>query len=423
MSMQDPIFDDAPPIGNPTRRMRKTRRSGKSILRPVHSSGRPVVLQVLPRLVSGGVERGTLEMARALRTAGGTPIVASGGGPLVQELRRAGITHIELPLYSKNPFVILMNIFRLRKIVTLFDVDIIHARSRAPAWSAYAAARQTGCAFVTTVHAAYKFKGRLKRWYNSVMTKGDRVIVISQFIADYALRSYAPDHERMRLIPRGVDLAEFHPDRVGPARTQKLITAWGLPAGRPVIMMPGRISRWKGQRELIEAIARLGRQDIVVVMVGGSDGRDHYLAGLQELARDRGLEKIIHFAGRCDDMPAALMLADIVVSASYDPEGFGRVVVEAMAMAKPVIVADHGASPELVRPGENGWIVPPRDIDALTRTLADALNMTPTDRLRLGREGQNRVMADFTRDLMCQRTMAVYDELLTARLMMETADE
>jgi glycosyltransferase involved in cell wall biosynthesis len=410
------------PLETPVRK----RRRRKTAIRQT-GSGRPVVLQVLPRLVSGGVERGTLEIARALKTAGGTPIVASGGGPMVRDLRRAGIMHIELPLFSKNPFVMWKNIRQLEKIIIENGVDIVHARSRAPAWSAWAAARRTDCRFVTTFHAAYKFSSKkiffaAKKFYNAVMARGDRVIAISHFIAEYIHEFYQVAPDRVRLIPRGVDINDFHPDRVGPGRTAVLRRAWQVNDARPIIMMPGRISRWKGQRELIEAIAMIGRNDISVLIVGGVDGKDRYQAELVETVARHQLESVVKFVGRCDDMPAAYSVADIIVSASYDPEGFGRVVVEAMAMEKPVIVADHGASPELVQPGETGWIVPPRDVEALSACLIDALNMAPAKRAEMGQRAQRRVHADFTLDLMCQRTLAVYDELLAPRLIMTLSE-
>ena len=420
MTVNPALSSDVPPVAAPRKaRHAGTRRKTAKAIRQT-GSGRPVVLQVLPRLISGGVERGTLEIARALRMAGGTPIVASGGGPMVQDLRRAGITHIELPLYSKNPLVIWRNIGRLAAIIRTHQVDIIHARSRAPAWSAWLAARRTGCGFVTTFHAAYKFSSAAKRFYNAVMARGDRVIAISHFIADYIHQNYPVAPDCVRLIPRGVDLADFHPDRVGPARIQGLMREWGVRPGKPIIMMPGRISRWKGQRELIEAIAMMGRQDLSVLIVGGVDGKNRYQAELVETVARHNLGKVVKFVGRCDDMPAAYCVADIVVSASYDPEGFGRVVVEAMAMEKPVIVANHGASPELVQQGETGWIVPPRDVEALADAITHALGLAPEQRAEMGRRAQRRVVADFTRDLMCHRTLAVYDELLTPRLMMET---
>lgn len=415
MSFYTPDSFDLPPITDPPAPPR--RRRGKKAIAPKTNSGRPVVLQVLPRLVSGGVERGTIEIARAIKMAGGTPLVASGGGPMERDLRRAGITHITLPLYSKNPWTIWQNIGLLKTLITSHDVDIIHARSRAPAWSALAAARQTGCHFVTTVHAAYKFSSEIKKFYNSSMVRGDRVIAISSFIERYITEHYDLDPELIRLVPRGVDLTEFHPERIGPARTQALYHQWQIPAGRPVIMMPGRISRWKGQRELIEAIAMMNRRDFVVLIVGGVHGKDHYQAELETLVTQHNLGAVVRFVGRCEDMPAALMLADIVVSTSYDPEGFGRVVAEAMAMAKPVIVADHGAVPELVQHMETGWIIPPRDQAGLADAIQTMLTMPAAQRADLGCRAQAHITTHFSRDLMCQRTMAVYDELLAMRLM------
>jgi glycosyltransferase involved in cell wall biosynthesis len=347
----------------------------------------------------------------ALVAAGGTALVASAGGPLERELLRSGVVHLHLPLASKNPFVMRANAGRLAALIERYDVDIVHARSRAPAWSALAAARRKGRPFLTTYHGTYNEQGYLKRLYNSVMVRGELVIAISQHIAELILARYDLDPQRIRLIPRGIDLAFFDPAMVGPSRLVQLMQAWRLVDGMPVVMLPGRLTRWKGQSVLIEALARLGRKDIRCVLVGSDQGRGGYRRELEELITARGLGGVVHIVDHCNDMPAAYMLADVVVSASTDAEAFGRVAVEAQAMGRPVIASDHGGSRETVIEGVTGWLTPPRDPAALAATLAAALALDPLAREALAAEAIAHARANFSKDAMCARTLAVYDEL------------
>ena len=222
----------------------------------------PVVMQVVPALETGGVERGTVDVAAALTEAGWRSLVVSSGGRMVREVLRAGAEHIELPVHSKNPMVMRGNVERLSALIREHGVDIVHARSRAPAWSARRAARSAGSRFVTTIHAPYNLGLPLKRLYNSVMADGDRVIAISGFIARHALETYKADPERIRVIHRGIDIDHFDPAKVSAERVIKLSTDWRLEDGVPTVMLPGRLTRWKGQAVLIEAIARLERTDI-----------------------------------------------------------------------------------------------------------------------------------------------------------------
>jgi glycosyltransferase involved in cell wall biosynthesis len=379
------------------------------------AQGRPVVLQVLPALVTGGAERGAIDVAAALHQAGGTPLVASAGGPMARELERWRIPHFTLPLDSKNPLVMRRNVDRLSRIIREHDVDIVHARSRAPAWSALGAARRTGVPFMTTFHAPYNFNGKLKRFYNSVMAKGDRVIAISEFIRNHIITNYEIDPARIRVIHRGIDINNFSPDRVSPERVIQLAKAWRLPDDHQVIMLPGRLTRWKGQTVLIDALAKLDRRDVLCLMVGSDQGRTGYRQELEEQTKRLGLESVVRLVDHCNDMPAAYMLADVVVSASSDPEAFGRVIVEAQAMGRPVIVTNHGAVRETVIAGETAWAVPPNDADALAEALADALGLDADQRAILGERAMNYVNARFTRDRMCSDTLAVYNELLAEK--------
>jgi glycosyltransferase involved in cell wall biosynthesis len=371
----------------------------------------PAVLQVLPSLVSGGAERGTVELAAALTAAGWNAYVASAGGPLEREIARAGATHLTLPLASKNPLVLRRNRAALACAIRALGIDIVHARSRAPAWSAWSAAHATGRHFVTTFHNAYGAGSALKRWYNSVMARGERVIAISDFVADHAARVYGVDADRLRTIPRGVDLDIFDPRRVGGQRIASLARQWRLPDGVPTVMLPGRLTRWKGGLDFIAAIAALGRRDICCVLVG-AEQRPGFRHELEKAIERRGLVGLFRIVEHCPDMAAAYMLADVVVSASSDPEGFGRTIVEAQAMGRPVVATDHGGARETVLPGATGWLAPARDPAALAAAIGAALSLGSSERSLLAKRAISHIAANFTHEAMCARTIEVYEELL-----------
>jgi glycosyltransferase involved in cell wall biosynthesis len=371
----------------------------------------PAVLQVLPALQAGGVERGTLEIAEALAAAGFRPLVASAGGRLVPELERLGARHITLPLDRKSPAALLANAAALARLVRAEDIRILHARSRFPAWSAWLAARRAGAHFVTTYHGTYNEGFPGKRLYNSVMARGERVIAISQFIAGLIQARHGTDPARIRIIPRGVDLRRFDPEAVAPARVAALRAAWGVPPGRPVLLLPARISRWKGQGVLLEALALLPAPRPFAVLLG-DPGRGAYAAALRQRIAALGLQTDVAMPGHQDDLPAAFLLADLALHASTDAEAFGRTIVEAQAMARPVIAADLGAPRETVREGETGWRVPPGDPAALAAAIARALALPAADRAAIGARAQAMVRADYTTAAMQRATLDVYRELL-----------
>ncbi len=375
----------------------------------------PGVLQVLPALVTGGVERGTIDIAAALVAAGWRAVVASSGGPLVRELERAGVTHLAMPVDSKNPLVMRANVARLAEAARAHDIDIIHARSRAPAWSARFAARAAGCGFVTTFHGTYNAANPAKRAYNAVMAKGERVIAISDFIGRHVIEKYDASPDRVRVIVRGIDLATFDPASVSPERMIQLARTWRLDDGVPVILMPGRLTDWKGQSVLIEAISRLKRHDVRCLLVGDDQGRAAYRQRLEDEIERLGLRAVVHIVGPCNDMPAAYMLADVVVSASTDPEAFGRVAAEAEAMGRPVVATDHGAARETVIDGATGWLVPPADAQALADALRTALALDAPAREAMARRAMAHVRSRFGKDRMCEATLGVYTELLAER--------
>lgn len=381
-----------------------------NLMRRMHPApDAPVILQVLPSLVTGGVERGTVEITEAIAGAEGTALVASAGGPMVAMIEHAGGTHVTLPLKTKSPLAIWRNAGLLEAVIRERKVSLVHARSRAPAWSAWIACQRTGVPFVTTYHGTYDESLPLKRCYNAVMARGRIVIAASQFIADLVMRQHGVDPARIRVIPRGVDPAVFDPDIVSGTRIARLAEEWRLPEAMKIVMLPGRLTAWKGHTVLLEAIARLGRPDVVAVLVGSHQGRHRYAQELTNRAARLGIAEQVRMVGPCGDMPAALCLADVVVHASVKPEAFGRVVIEAQAMARPVVASDLGGPVETVRQNETGWRVRPNDPAALAEAIAVALDLSPEARAALGARARASVP---TVRAMQDATLDVYETVL-----------
>lgn len=372
----------------------------------------PVILQILPSLQSGGVERGTIEIARAIINKGWKALVVSSGGPMVPHLLATGAEHITLPVASKNPFVMWLNSKRLEKLIRKRGVNIIHARSRAPAWSAYWATQKTGCRFVTTFHGYYGLQNAAKQRYNSVMTRGERVIAISHFIASHIRENYGAAAERIRIIQRGVDLKLFHANTHSPERMVKLAREWHLPDDLPVILFPGRLTRWKGQDVFIRALQQIPHRHFFAVILGDDKGHGTYRAELEKLITDSGLDGHVRIIPHTQQMTDAYRLARFVVATSVDPEPFGRVVLEAQAMGKPVIATNQGGPQETVVPNETGWLVVPGDAQALSAVINYALSMGD-DEMRWMSDQAVVNATKFSVDAMCEKTLSVYQELLT----------
>lgn len=373
---------------------------------------KPVVMQVIPEIGPGGAEQGCVDICAELARCGAESIVVSNGGPRIAEILRAGGKHITLPVHSKNPLVMMKNIFSLKRLIRKHGVDIVHARSRAPAWSCLYACRGSGARFMTTCHAPYKITGGAKQFYNSSIAMGERVIAISNFVADYLQKSYSIDSSRIRIIHRGVALEKFHPGFVTPERMIKLANTWRIPDGACVVMMPGRLTRWKGHHVLIDAMAQIDRPDIFCIMVGADQNRTEYRKELENTIRSKNLEGRVRIVNHCDDMPAAYMMATVVVSASIEPEGFGRIAMEAQAMGRPVIATDHGGAQETIVRGETGWLVPPGDPEALARSIVEAVSLDPMQRAVLATRAMAHIAANFTKECMAAQTLDVYAELL-----------
>ncbi len=375
-------------------------------------------MQVLPGLVSGGAERGAVDVAIALVKSGGKAIIVSGGGPMAHELKRGGVLHIEMNVASKNPLTMRHNGAKLAHLIEAHGVDIIHARSRAPAWSVYRAARLTGIPFVTTFHAAYKFKSNLKKRYNSIMARGDRVIAISEFIAGHIRENYPEASSRIVVIPRGVDTDKFNRAKVGEERMIKLLRAWRVPDHLPVLLMPSRLSRIKGHGVLIEALAlhrqRGAAQDVYCVIVGATDSDRAYRHELEAMIASSGLEGFVRIVDHCDDMPAAYGLATIVAAPSQVPEGFGRVPVEAQAMGRPVIASALGGFLETIVPGRTGMLVKADDPAAWADAIESILSRPPEERAEADAQAEAGVRERFTKQAMCEATLRLYAEIVAS---------
>lgn len=388
---------------------------------------RPTILQVIPQLDAGGAELSVVEIAGAVARAGGRALVLAEPGRLAADVNAAGGQVMPFPAATKNPLRLLANARRMARIAAREGVDLIHARSRAPAWSALIAARRIGVPFVTTFHGAYNESNRLKRLYNSVMARGDVVIANSRFTAGLIAARYATPPERIAVIHRGVDTAAFDPAAIAPARVAALRRSWGVAPERRVILHAARLTRWKGQGVLIDAAARLqarGRlQDAVVILAGDAQGRESYVEALQGQIARLDLQEHVRLVGHVADIAAACLAAHVTVVASTEPEAFGRTAIEAAAVACPVIATDLGAPPETVLAAPTvteeeatGWLVPPGDAEALAERLAWALALSPSARAGIGDRARRRAVANFSARAMQQSTLAVYDRLLGTNL-------
>lgn len=388
---------------------------------------RPTILQIIPELDTGGAELSTIEIADAVVRAGGRALVLSEGGRLASRIEACGAEFLPFPAASKNPLVIAWNARRIAEIVTREGVDLVHARSRAPAWSAYYAATRTKRPFVTTYHGAYSENSALKKRYNEVMVAGDRVIANSGYTAALIKSRYDTPDAKIRIIHRGVDGARYDPDQIAESRRGALTRTWGVGPGRRIILQAARLSSWKGQGVVIEA-ARLMKErgllgNTAFVLAGDAQGRDGYRAQLEHQIDVAGLGDAVRLVGHVDDIPAALSLSYLAVVASIEPEAFGRSATEAQAMRCPVIATNIGAPPETVlakrtcgEGSSTGWLVPPGDAEALASVLESGLALSADERAAMGRRARTHVLENFTLHAMRCKTLAVYDELLKTSL-------
>jgi glycosyltransferase involved in cell wall biosynthesis len=372
----------------------------------------------VPALDTGGAERSTIDIAKALTAEGFRALVVSEGGRMEKELAAAGGELIRMPVASKHPVRILANARAMADIIRRENIALVHARSRAPAWSAFIAARRTGTPFVTTYHGIYNARGPLKRWYNSVMARGDAVIANSEWTARHILSTYSFPPKFLTVIPRGVDLGYFDPQRDATARTEALREQWRARQGHPIILLPGRLTRWKGQLVFVEALAKLRREarlpfGVRAVIAGDAQGRNAYAGKIVDAIEKNRLQDCVVLVRHVADMAAAYLTADIVVSASTDPEGFGRVPPEAAAMGRPVIATDHGGARETVLPGKSGLLVEPGNPAALGDALEDLLARPSAELAAMGRAGRAHIEANYSVERMQRETLSLYRALMS----------
>ncbi len=382
------------------------------------------ILQIIPRLDAGGAERTTIDIANALVQAGARALVACEGGRLVADLQAAGGVFVPFPARTKNPFRMLSNVTRLANLIEREKVDLVHARSRAPAWVALAACRRTKRPFVTTYHGDYSTGSAAKRIYNSVMARGDRVIANSHYTASQVVKFFPQAEERTEVIARGTDLRRFNRGVVDAGRVLRLRTQWGVGSDERIVLLPGRLTDWKGQKILIEAVRILhdqGMTGVKYVLAGDPQGRKGYVAELEALIKARGLAGVVAIVEHCADMPAAIVAASVVTTPSTEPEAFGRVAVEAQAMGAPVVVSDLGGAKETVLappdcdPSERtGWRVPPSNPEALAEAIGEALALGASARASLARRTRNFVEDKYALDQMTRATLHVYARLIFA---------
>lgn len=375
----------------------------------------PVIVQVLPRLVRGGVERGTLEMAQAITEAGGRAIVVSGGGPMVRHLQRIGATHHTLPVGSKNPLSWSGIRRRLRALLEAEQADLVHVRSRMPALIALPAARALGIPNVSTVHGRFQAQNFGKRFFNAKLLTADHVIAISYYVKSQIESQFGTLDGRLSVIQRGVDIDVFDPAAVPQARIVRFVDSIALPEDQPVIMLPARATGWKGQEVLLQALSKIADRQFHCVLLGAADGRRSFTERLTDIGIKLGLEGRFRLTPSVDDMPAALMAADIVVMPSITPEPFGRVALEAQAMGRLAVAFDHGGAAESIIPGKTGWLARAVDADSLAASIAEALDMSATARRKMAIETRAHIASRFSVSDMCGATLKVYRNLLKGK--------
>lgn len=370
------------------------------------------VVQILPEMDEGGVEGETLDLAVYLADNGHRSIVISGGGRLVPQLEKVGCVHINWPQIGEKSIRCLQYIPKLRKFLLAEHVDVLHLRSRLPAWVGYLAWKLLPVthrpALITTFHGFHSVNS-----YSAIMAKGERVVAVSEIIRSHILENYQIDKQKIRVIYGGFDAEQFTPLGVSADRVLQLRNKW-LPDhdGKPVIILPGRFTELKGQNVLIESLAQIKTSDFVCLLIGDTEEKPAFVQKIRNQIESHGLVDKILLVGHCNDMPAALLLADLVISASSTkPEAFGKVAIEAMAMAIPVVATAHGGSLETIVPGKTGWLVPPLNPRAMATAILEALSDLTRAR-EIGQQGRAWVRAHFTAKIMCEKTVALYCEVL-----------
>ena len=374
----------------------------------------PVIVQIVPQMNRGGVERGTVEIAEAISARGWKAVVICNGGRMENQLRRAGAEVYTLPVDTKNPMKWPAVRRRLKAVLLSVGADIVHVRSRAPAWIALPLTRAMGIHSISTIHSKFVPQNFVKRIYNQKMLSADGIIAISDYVKSVITSHYseAVSEKAIQVIHRGVDLDVFDPAKVSQHRIVRLSETLNLPDDGPVVMLPARATEWKGHAPLIEAVARLEAKDVTLLLLGAGDGHSRFIERLRALAIKTGLDGRLRIASGTDDMPAALMLADVVAMPSTIPEPFGRVALEAQAMGRPVVAFKHGGAIESIQEGKTGWLVEPNNVEDLARCLQLALKLGPRQRTIWAKRARAHVEFVFSTQQMCEKTLEIYADFL-----------
>lgn len=379
------------------------------------------ILQILPSLTSGGIERGVIEVNNYLDKNGYSSLVLSSGGKMVYQVEQGGGKHITLNVATKNPFKMLKNINKIAKIIKDYDVDVVDVKSRAPAWSAYFACKKTNCPLVSSMHGNYSLSSFpfsfLKRLYNSSMVRGNYVMCVSNYVKDYAFENYKIFRDKfannkVKIIHRGVDVNVFNPLLEAKERMVRLTQTMNLPDNKSIILLPGRLTEWKGQLYFMDVLAKVKNKNFICLIVGDSKGHEAYRDRLKEKIKQLKLEEYVKLENHVSDMTALYMLSDIVISSSIRGEAFGRVVPEAQAMEKMVVGTAIGGSLETVIDGKTGWLVNPNDTDKFAEIIDMLLNMPLEEKIKMGKTARQHIVDNFTTEKMCEKTVELYEEAI-----------
>ena len=377
------------------------------------------VLQVIPKLGYGGAETGCFDIAHYLFENNCSSFLITNGGPLTKFINKKKVKYIRLPVNSKNPIIMLLNTILISVIVFFYNIDIIHARSRAPAWSCFLASRITRKKFVTTFHGTYNFKSKIKKFYNSVMLRSDLVIAGSNFIFSHIkenYKEYLNNSKKFLVIFRGINIDYFDASTTLTEDEDKLFKSWNLEVEKKTILLPGRITEWKGHEMFIEAMNKiniqLGHKSFKAVILGSDQGRDLYKKKLIRLVEQYRMNDQIKFVDHCENMPLAYKISDLIVSTSIEPEAFGRIAVEAQSMEKPIIASNLGGSKETILNNKTGILFDAGDSDDLSKKIIEFFNFDKSTIEQMGKEGRKNVSAKFNVEKMCFSTYSEYKKLI-----------
>ena len=378
------------------------------------------VLQIIPKLGYGGAETGCYDLAHYLQEQGCKSFIATSGGDLLKFVDKKKVKVFKLPVHSKNPILILFNAIIISLIILFYNITIVHVRSRAPAWSCYLAAKITLRKLVSTFHGTYNFNNKIKKFYNSIMVRSDLVIAGSNFIFSHINENYGnfflEKKRKLLVIFRGINTNYFNPKKVIPIKMDKFSKNYGIDRNKFIILMPGRLTYWKGQKIFIEALKILQNKENSLpfegIIIGSDQGRNVYKKQLVSLVEKYRLNKVIKFIDHYEEMPVAYRIANLVCSCSYEPEAFGRVSVEAQSMEIPIVASDIGGSKETVIKDKTGFLFKSGDANSLAETIVMVMNKDYNSLKSIGIEGRRNILKRFDVDKMCQTTFTEYKKLI-----------